>query len=107
MSRARRAPTNAPVTPPTDLDAMLKRLHLPTVRLRYALDRQVSFLTLDLSGMAGWLAGGTAGRVAPLGPLAADPALDLVAVYMSQAPGASRQHYRRRVIEMVYGALVR
>jgi CubicO group peptidase (beta-lactamase class C family) len=35
-----------------------------------------------------------------------DPALDLVAVYMSQAPGASRQHYRRRVIEMVYSALV-
>ena len=35
MSRARRAPTNAPVTPPTDLDAMLKRLHLPTVRRLY------------------------------------------------------------------------
>lgn len=34
-----------------------------------------------------------------------DPALDLVAVYMSQAPGASRQHYRRLVIRMVYGAL--
>ncbi|MCZ8098275.1 MAG: hypothetical protein O9972_10195 [Burkholderiales bacterium] len=67
---------------------LVDAVHLPTVRLRYALDRQVSFLTLDLSGMAGWLAGGTAGRVAPLGPLAADPALDLVisANLLSQIP---------------------
>jgi DNA replication protein DnaC len=38
MSRAARALADlrVPVTPPTDLDAMLKRLHLPTVRRLYA-----------------------------------------------------------------------
>lgn len=38
MSRAARATADlrAPVVPPTDLDAMLKRLHLPTVRRLYA-----------------------------------------------------------------------
>jgi DNA replication protein DnaC len=37
MSRAARATADlrVPVTPPTDLDAMLKRLHLPTVRRLY------------------------------------------------------------------------
>jgi DNA replication protein DnaC len=37
MSRAARATTElrVPVAPPTDLDAMLKRLHLPTVRRLY------------------------------------------------------------------------
>lgn len=57
----------------------------------------------NLPGHAGsFLWSGTAGTL-----FWVDPTLDLVAVYMSQAPGASRQHYRRRVIEMVYGALVR
>jgi hypothetical protein len=67
---------------------LVDAVHLPTVRLRYALDKRVSFVTLDLSGMAGWLAGTTAGRLAPLGPLAADPALDLVisANLLSQVP---------------------
>lgn len=36
MSRAARMDLRPPVVPPTDLDAMLKRLHLPTVRRLYA-----------------------------------------------------------------------
>jgi CubicO group peptidase (beta-lactamase class C family) len=34
-----------------------------------------------------------------------DPAEGIVAVYMSQAPGASRQYYRRLFKSLVYGAL--
>jgi hypothetical protein len=67
---------------------LVDAVHLPTVRLRYAFDKRVSFVTLDLSGMAGWLAGETGGRVAPLGALAADPTLNLVisANLLSQIP---------------------
>lgn len=67
---------------------LVDAVHLPTVRLRYALDRRVSFVTLDLSGMAGWMAGEAEGRVAPLGALGADETLDLVisANLLSQIP---------------------
>ncbi len=67
---------------------LVDAVHLPTVRLRYAFDKRVDFVTLDLSGMAGWLAGTTGGRLAPLGALAADPAVDLVisANLLSQIP---------------------
>ena len=34
-----------------------------------------------------------------------DPSLELVVVYMSQSPGASRQRFRRLMMELVYGAL--
>jgi hypothetical protein len=67
---------------------LVDAVHLPTVRLRYALDKRVRFVTLDLSGMAGWLEGEADGRVAPLRSLAADPDLDLVisANVLSQIP---------------------
>jgi hypothetical protein len=67
---------------------LVDAVHLPTVRLRYALDKRVSFVTVDLSGMAGWLEGKSDGRVAPLQSLAADSDLDLVisANLLSQIP---------------------
>ena len=34
-----------------------------------------------------------------------DPQEELVAVYMTQAPGLSRQHYRRWIMNRVYEAL--
>jgi CubicO group peptidase (beta-lactamase class C family) len=55
----------------------------------------------NLPGHAGsYLWSGTAGTL-----FWVDPQLQLVAVYMSQAPGASRQHYRRWVMQLVYAAL--
>lgn len=55
----------------------------------------------DLPGAPGFFFwSGTAGTL-----FWVDPAHDLAAVYMSQAPGASRQHYRRLVIRGVYQGL--
>lgn len=55
----------------------------------------------DLPGAPGFFFwSGTAGTL-----FWVDPAHDLAAVYMSQAPGASRQHYRRLVIRGVYEGL--
>ena len=50
------------------------------------------------SGSSFW--SGTAGTLFWL-----DPQEDLVAVYMTQAPGASRQHYRRLIMQLAYQAI--
>lgn len=67
---------------------LVDAVHLPTVRLRWAFEPRVSFVTRDLSGMAGWLSGGSGGRVPPLADLAGDPSVDLVvsANLLSQIP---------------------
>lgn len=67
---------------------LVDAVHLPTVRLRWAFEPRVSFLTRDLSGMAMWLSGAADGRVTPLADLASDPSVDLVlsANLLSQIP---------------------
>jgi hypothetical protein len=57
---------------------LVDAVHLPQVRLRMALRRNVTLLTRDLSGVMGWLAGERDGRADPLGDLVADESVDLV-----------------------------
>ena len=67
---------------------LVDAVHLPTVRARFAFERRVSFVTADLSGLAGWLEGTEQGRVAPDPGLFAGEDVDLVisANLLSQIP---------------------
>ncbi|MGO4403779.1 hypothetical protein AB4Z10_05865 [Bosea sp. RAF48] len=57
---------------------LVDAVHLPQVRLRMRLRRNVALLTRDLTGVMGWLAGESGGRSDPLADFIADPAVDLV-----------------------------
>lgn len=57
---------------------LVDAVHLPPVRLRVRLHRNVELVTRDLSGVMGWLAGESDRRADPLADLVAEPAVDLV-----------------------------
>ncbi len=67
---------------------LLDAVHLPMVRFRMRRFANVTLVTRDLTGTAGWLAGTDAGRVAPLADFARDGTVDLVvsANLLSQLP---------------------
>ncbi|KFC63396.1 hypothetical protein FG93_05904 [Bosea sp. LC85] len=57
---------------------LIDAVHLPQVRLRMALRRNVELVTRDLTGVMSWLAGEGQGRSDPLADLSADTEVDLV-----------------------------
>lgn len=57
---------------------LIDAVHLPQVRLRMALRRNVELVTRDLTGVMNWLAGEGQGRSDPLTDLGADKEVDLV-----------------------------
>lgn len=63
-------------------------VHLPVTRLRLARHRNLRFVTVDLAGVARWLAGDAPAREDALAPFRADPDIDLVisANLLSQLP---------------------
>lgn len=57
---------------------LVDAVHLPQVRLRMRFWPKVALLIRDLTGVMGWLAEESGGRIDPLADLTADPAVDLV-----------------------------
>ena len=57
---------------------LVDAVHLPQIRLRMVLYRNVVLMTRDLSGIMGWLAGEGAGRIDPVADLVGDETVDLV-----------------------------
>lgn len=57
---------------------LVDAVHLPQIRLRMALHRNVALVTRDLSGVMGWLAGENSARIDPVADLVADETIDLV-----------------------------
>lgn len=57
---------------------LVDAVHLPQIRLRMAVRRNVTLLTRDLSGVMGWLAGEREARTDPVADLVADDTVDLV-----------------------------
>lgn len=67
---------------------LVDAVHLPLLRWRMRRYPNVTLVTRDLTGVAGWLGGKTEGRADPVADFASDPQVDLVisANVLSQLP---------------------
>jgi hypothetical protein len=63
-------------------------VHLASIRMRYAFEPKVRFVTCDLTGVADWVLGKTEGRKAPLSAFQQDQEVDFIisANVLSQLP---------------------